>query len=119
MVTASLQVPVQATPLHPAGTPGYLGSAAFPIRFPVNPYYVLMEAADRVAAKMFLSLQLSYRRLNAVIYHKGEQLMDRARAKVWKLTKGKKKKELLYEALKSTKNPSHPLPFCTNQQKTS
>ena len=47
--------------------------------------------------------------------------MDRVRAKVWKLTKGKKKKkELLCEALKSTKNPSHPYPSApTNKNKLS
>lgn len=49
-----------------------------------------------------------HRRLNAIIYHQCKELMDRVGAKVWKLAKAGRKKELIYKNLNSSKNRPQP-----------
>lgn len=67
-----------------------------------------MEGTDKSGCEdvPLLTAEL-HRRLNAIIYHQCKELMDRVRAKVWKLAKGeRRKKKLIYKILNSSKN--HP-----------
>lgn len=67
------------------------GLTTLPIEPLCNLTYVLMQGADKSGSQNvpLLTAEL-HRRLNAIIHHQCEELMDRVRTKVWKLVKKKK-----------------------------